>query len=316
MNMPTDARIVDLDSAALNKLYPASIGLLDEKRDAKEALTLNRLSIVLQTTIEIPQILQLFYREVSRVLMLEGINFCNKQSEFQFELGHPTEFFSYYRVQTNSDYLGELILYHREAMLRSDQLIKLDRLVSTLVFPLRNGLRYYEAIKASLTDGLTGMGNRISMDAMLTEKTAQAHRYNHPLSLLVVDLDYFKQINDTYGHGVGDLVLKTLAQTLQATSRGADTVFRYGGEEFVVVLSNTDVVGAKISAERLRQAIENIRINFEGVWIPLTASVGVASLCHGETKENLLERADRALYVAKAEGRNRISMADPTLAHA
>ena len=126
----------------------------------------------------------------------------------------------------------------------------------------------------------------------------------------MIDLDYFKKVNDNYGHAAGDYVLKSVVRSLQATSRTADMTFRFGGEEFVVLLNKTDVAGACITAERLRATIADLSFNFEGTNIPVTISLGAATLRSGESKEALLGRADKALYRSKSKGRNCLTHAD------
>jgi diguanylate cyclase (GGDEF)-like protein len=315
MSAIISARVVDLDSTGLVDSYR---NVSDEYsvNSHAEALALSRLNAVLQTSIELPEIIRLFFKEVQRIMSLDGLSFEHLANEFEYHHGNTEGKSSHYRVQTDCDYLGELTLYRRTTTFSDSDLEKLDRLVTALVFPLRNGLRYHEAIRASLTDGLTGAGNRISLDSVLNREVDQANRYGHPLSLLILDLDHFKKINDNHGHVMGDHVLKAIANTIQATSRNADMTFRFGGEEFVVLLNKTDVAGAKIGAERIRQTIEKLTLSFAGVTIPVTASVGVASLCHGEHKDGLLQRADKALYNAKASGRNKVIVAEPTLANA
>ncbi|MCP5015343.1 MAG: GGDEF domain-containing protein [Ketobacter sp.] len=315
MNAIIGARIVDLDSNGLvNSELHGADGF--RARSHNEALALSRLNAVLQTSIELPEIIRLFFKEIQRALSLDGLAYEHRNNRFEYQLGDQDGYPSHYRIQTDSDYLGELTLFRTEEDFQQSDLEKLDRLVTALVFPLRNGLRYHEAVRASLTDGLTGAGNRISLDSILSREVDQANRYGHPLSVLILDLDYFKHINDTFGHAVGDHVLRNIANAIKATCRNADMTFRYGGEEFVVLLNKTDVAGAKIGAERVRRIIENLDICLGDASIPVTTSIGVASLCHGESREGLLKRADKALYGAKANGRNRVVVAEPTLANA
>lgn len=315
MNAIISARVVDLNSNGLVDSYQQAAEKF-RARSHSEALALSRLNAILQTSIELPEIIRLFFKEIQRAVAIDGLAYEHQANQFEYQQGEQEGFRSHYRVQTDSDYLGELTLYRQSDEFQQADLEKLDRLVTALVFPLRNGLRYHEAVRASLTDGLTGTGNRISLDSILGREVDQANRYGHPLSVLILDLDYFKHINDSFGHAVGDHVLRTIAETIKATSRNADMTFRYGGEEFVVLLNKTDVAGAKISAERIRRTIENLSINLGEIRIPVTASLGVASLCHGENKEGLLKRADKALYSAKSNGRNRAIVAEPTLANA
>ena len=314
MSAILNARVVDLDSTDLVNHYRY---YSEVQTDSKtEMMALTRLNAVLQTSIELSEILRLFQKEVQRAVAFDGLKLEHVLNDYCHQQGDTEGYPFHYRLQTESDYLGDLTLYRLDRPFKDYELHKLDRLISALVFPLRNGLRYHEAVRASLTDGLTGAGNRISLDAVMDRELDQCNRYGHPLSLLIVDLDHFKSINDTHGHMVGDYVLKTVAKTIQASCRSADLTFRYGGEEFVVLLHKTDVAGAKIGAERLRRTIENLELNCGAEAISVTASIGSASLCHGEGKQSLLERADQALYQAKESGRNRVVLAEPNLANA
>lgn len=311
MGANVSARIVDLDSSALMN------GTASQQPELLlEAQALARLSAVLQTTIDLPEILRLFYREAQRAVALDGISYQHQAQPFDYSIGNVAGHSSHYRLQTNCDFLGELLLHRQKKPFTEEDLRRLDKLVTTLVYPVRNGLRYLEAVRASLTDGLTGAGNRINLDNVLGREVDQANRYQQPLSILVLDLDHFKRINDQHGHVTGDYVLKMVANTLKASSRGADMTFRFGGEEFVVLLNKTDVAGAKITAERIRQNIESLCLHYANQQIPVSISVGVATLCLNEDKEALLSRADKALYQAKQNGRNQVVVAEPALARA
>jgi diguanylate cyclase len=148
------------------------------------------------------------------------------------------------------------------------------------------------------TDPLTGVSNRRALDETLESMFAMMHRYEHPFSLVILDIDYFKQLNDEQGHLYGDRMLKSVARLMDDSVRDTDIVSRYGGEEFVIVMPQTILDGATIFAERLRQRIEE--------QLPLTVSGGVATASDGDNAQTLLARADAALYSAKAAGRNRL----------
>ncbi|MEM4592930.1 MAG: sensor domain-containing diguanylate cyclase, partial [Sulfolobales archaeon] len=158
-----------------------------------------------------------------------------------------------------------------------------------------------ELFKTSLTDCLTGLYNRRFIEEELEKSRALSERYGIPFSVLMIDIDDFKKINDHFGHDVGDLVLKTLATVLKHNSREADSVARWGGEEFLVLLHNTNFEGALSIAERLRKTVASLRLKD----IPsFTISIGVTSFKKGESIESLLRRVDTALYEAKKAGKN------------
>jgi two-component system, cell cycle response regulator len=163
--------------------------------------------------------------------------------------------------------------------------------------------------RLALSDGLTGLHNRRFFDELVTLECQRSLRQRTDLSLIVIDLDRFKQVNDRYGHPAGDSVLEEVARRLRASVRSSDVVARYGGEEFAVILANTGAVSARTFAERIRQAIGGTRIGAEGREIAVTASIGVATMPdRAQRKEELLQRADRALYRAKRLGRNQVHL--------
>ena len=161
---------------------------------------------------------------------------------------------------------------------------------------------------AASRDALTNVFNRRHFDERLAAEGAGARRHNRPFALMIVDVDNFKRVNDTYGHLAGDAVLKGVAACLSNAVRREDAVFRYGGEEFAVLLRETPLQGALILAERLRAAVERASHEGEGIPSPLqvTVSVGVAMLGPGTSDEVLIHTADQALYHAKHTGKNRV----------
>ena len=150
------------------------------------------------------------------------------------------------------------------------------------------------------SDPLTGLANRRHLDEQLAAHISSAERHRHDLSVAVVDIDRFKQVNDTYGHAAGDTVLREVARRLAVSARVEDVVGRWGGEEFIVILPHCDVQGALVVSERIREAVVATPVECEGITIPVTVSVG----CTGGNDYRLIERADAALYAAKRAGRN------------
>lgn len=160
--------------------------------------------------------------------------------------------------------------------------------------------------EAAMTDPLTGLLNRRSMMAHLQHQVARNHRSGEPFTLLIADLDHFKKINDTYGHAAGDHVLIETAKRISAHIRGQDIVARWGGEEFLILLPETDIDGGKIVAEKIRQRIGIMPYLWGGKVIPLTTSIGVAPFIKDRPLDDCIRRADYTLYKAKHLGRNRV----------
>jgi len=155
-------------------------------------------------------------------------------------------------------------------------------------------------------DSLSGLLNRRSLFHRIAVEIDRAIRLEVPLTGMMIDIDHFKETNDNYGHQCGDLVLRELGARLQAGLRKYDYAGRYGGEEFFVVLSNSTTPQASRIAERFRKEMQDMRISCNSEEITVTVSIGVASYMPGESQENWIERADRAMYQAKQAGRNRI----------
>jgi diguanylate cyclase (GGDEF)-like protein len=166
--------------------------------------------------------------------------------------------------------------------------------------------------EGALQDALTGLYNRRHMDDRLAAELAAAQRHGRPLSLLMADVDHFKEINDAHGHLAGDEALKMVAFVLRGAVRKEDVLARYGGEEFVVIARETPLDGARALAERIRRAVEKSRCTWQGtqlgvtVSIGVTVSVGLTEFVPGRSERELVEAADRALYAAKQQGRNRV----------
>ena len=154
-------------------------------------------------------------------------------------------------------------------------------------------------------DGLTGLPNRDAYQQRLEEELSRKARYGGPLTMVVADVDFFKRINDNYGHLAGDKVLQLLAKAMRKSLRDVDFIGRYGGEEFVILMPETNAEEALVATEKLRTKVESSPFNFRKERVPITMSFGISEFQTLEDGETVFERADKALYQAKAEGRNR-----------
>lgn len=209
------------------------------------------------------------------------------------------------------------LIYHSRfmgvLMVRSDdptriwqenELLLMRTVADQVAVAVNHARLFAQTQQQALTDGLTGCFNRRSFEIQLERDLNLVTRIRQPLSLLMLDVDHFKRVNDTYGHDAGDTALRFIADILREELRGEDTAARYGGEEFVVILPQAGLEGAMIVAERLRSRLERTEIPGIG---HITASFGIATFpVHASTKDQLVTTADRALYTAKHTGRNRV----------
>jgi len=164
--------------------------------------------------------------------------------------------------------------------------------------------------RVSDTDELTGLYNMRAFTMVLSRNFKQAMRYSHKLSIVMLDCDNLKQVNDTHGHESGNRLLQHVARTIRSELRGSDVLARYGGDEFIALLPETDAGGAREMGERIRRSIEMSRLDVHGTDVISTVSIGIASFPDdGGSLELIMEKADKAMYYAKERGRNRVVMA-------
>jgi diguanylate cyclase (GGDEF)-like protein len=189
--------------------------------------------------------------------------------------------------------------------------LKTARRIIDLERSLKKSMEEIRAL--SLKDPLTGVFNRRHLDERLPQEIKRSYRFRRPLSILMIDIDHFKSVNDNYGHQVGDLVLKAVTEALTKNIRvEVDWIARYGGEEFVVVLPETPPEGMTVVAERLRQILSSLRIKYDGGELGITASFGAANhtpvrQTPSITSMELIDLADRCMYKSKESGRNRVT---------
>jgi diguanylate cyclase (GGDEF)-like protein len=210
--------------------------------------------------------------------------------------------------------IGTLILGARRRLAFGDSVRPtLEVLASHLAVSLANARMVHKLETMATTDGLTGLFNKRAMLEEAKKKIAASARFGRKMSLLVTDIDFFKKVNDTYGHDVGDVVIKGLAEILKRQKRATDMVARFGGEEFVVLCEQTDEKGAMLLAERIREELGKTTFHAEQGPFQVTCSIGVCTFPEaGRDWETLFKASDEALYVSKRSGRNRCTAHVPT----
>lgn len=263
-----------------------------------------RLGQVLQTTLDIYDLLKHFHQELQQFILYHSFHYQNDQIQQGLTYGEKATYEYHALLNLEEISLGEIVITRKTPFSRQEVII-IENAIYHLLHPLRNAIQYHEAIVLSFTDPLTKIGNRAAFDKAIARELELAKRHQSFFSLLMIDVDNFKKINDEYGHLAGDHILITLCQLLTQLNRNTDPIFRYGGEEFIIILSHTALSGAKLVAERLRQQVEYADFLFQGYKIPVTISIGISPFQSEDFPEKILQRADKALYEAKKSGRNR-----------
>lgn len=182
----------------------------------------------------------------------------------------------------------------------------LEQLTRQSAITISRANAYSKVLQYATLDALTNLNNRRQFETRLKQEIAITKRQNNPLCAMMIDIDFFKKVNDTYGHASGDEVLRTVASVIKAQLRESDIPARYGGEEFAVLLPYTHIDEAKIVGERLRKAVEETTVSLDNLNINVTISMGLAEFRQDESGEELFAQADKALYKAKESGRNRV----------
>jgi len=272
----------------------------NELKDLRFQLTHN-----LQVTLDLFVAIDLFFKNIQAVVACDGITYINQMMNIHHHLGSTAKHTANYTISSSDDFLGE-ITFERGYPFLEPELSALEMFIGVLFYPLRNALLYREALESSLRDPLTGIGNRSALDKSFGREIKLAKRQKQSLSLLVIDIDHFKSINDTFGHKNGDKALIHIAKSIQSSLRETDQVFRYGGEEFVVLLNGTGMSSAKLTAERIRMNVAMAPISAEFGGRLCTISIGVSSLSATDNADTLFTRADSSLYNAKHNGRNKV----------
>jgi len=257
----------------------------------------------LHSTLDMEQLITLFKLDITPILNLDDVIY--RLPEDNSTINAKGRHLLSYQLVLHQKGLGEITMIRRTRF-SNDELHFIEQVLVALLAPLNNALNYQQALNLASLDPLTGIYNRYAMENMVSREIELTQRNNTPLSMIALDIDYFKKVNDTYGHAAGDCVLKHLTECVHQCTRTTDAMFRYGGEEFILLLNNTDLFGAQELAERIRKNIEQTPYIYDGKSIKITASIGISTFIENDTSSDFFKRADKALYRAKSAGRNQV----------
>ncbi|PPD35495.1 MAG: GGDEF domain-containing protein [Methylomonas sp.] len=263
------------------------------------------ISSALQTSLEFNELISIFCNKIQSTIPHNSAEYVNDEFNLTYARGIIGRHSCSYALKVEDQQLGELKLT-RSQRFTKDELRMLESLLCCLIYPLRNATLLHQALQMAYSDPLTKTYNRAAFNDTLMREMKRANRCQQNLSLIFVDIDHFKFINDVHGHDCGDLALASVANWIKDSLRATDIVFRYGGEEFVIVLTDTDLDGARTIAERVRHGIESHTLAYGMDVLNITASLGVSCLNEQDDMEKFVKRADTAMYQAKQSGRNRV----------
>ncbi|PPK73476.1 diguanylate cyclase (GGDEF)-like protein [Methylobacter tundripaludum] len=275
--------------------------------EATKAINLDNydISSALQTTLEFNELIAIFSSKIANKIPHSAYVYINPEFDLEIKSGVFTRHSCNYALKVEQQQLGELKLMSNHRFSDTDLQV-LETMLCCLIYPLKNATLFHQALKMAYTDPLTQTHNRASFNDSISREMSLAVRNAKNLSVIFFDIDHFKTINDTYGHDCGDTTLALSAKWIKESLRDSDIVFRYGGEEFVILLSDTDAHGAELLAERIRASIEHHTIAYGMEAVKITASLGVSTLRENDTIESFIKRADDAMYTAKKRGRNQV----------
>lgn len=242
--------------------------------------------------------------------IFELIKCLNNKSEYILT---PDKKIGIFPLISEGKLLGSIVTKSTDNILSAKEISYLEQLTNQTATTISRANVYAEILKHATLDALTGFNNRRQLEERIKQEVSSAKRQKRNLCAIMTDVDFFKSANDTYGHAVGDLVLKTIARVIKMQLRDYDIAGRYGGEEFSIILPFTKLSEAQMVAERLRKAVEKTKIDISKVNsdvteknIGVTISLGVAEYSTDDDENTLLQKADKALYKAKENGRNRV----------
>ena len=259
----------------------------------------------LQTTLELEKMLNMFAMEAAKYVDFSGITFKSEQLTQAIRGSRKGKAERQFNLKINNEFIGVLTYAINSPISLTNYKI-LNELHQYLVYPLKNAISYHQAMQLAMQDALTGLGNRRYFDQQLKRAINHAYRQHSQIGLIVCDLNKFKLINDTFGHKIGDNVLKHFADALRSSIRDSDSVFRFGGDEFTILVENASDQSLTIIESRINQAIANDTLLAK---YKVSCSLGNTFMNKTDCEHSFFERADKGLYQAKIAKDNNLNIA-------
>ncbi len=270
------------------------------------------LAIALQMSLEIDYVINKFMEHIHAYFLFDGFQYRCEEPEVAIDYARQQGHSCAYNLDMSGFHLGQLSMF-RGRRFSESELMLFEHMLTFLVHPLRNAIQHKKTAMLAHSDSLTGALNRSTFDESLDREINLNQRHGQDLTLMVVDIDHFKKVNDTFGHAAGDQVIKSVADVIRDSIRTTDLLFRYGGEEFVVLLTNTECEMAYVIADRVLEAVRALDIEINEELLQLSVSIGMTCLNVQDTRDSVFHRADQAMYHAKSAGRDQIKVAEYAL---
>ncbi|MEZ5529412.1 MAG: GGDEF domain-containing protein [Porticoccaceae bacterium] len=272
-----------------------------QKMPAMTAECLLALHQQMASTLDPSEIIHLFMQWLKEIQWIDSVGYLHPTEQLSLTYGSTKPHNVHYTLQLEDQPLGELIISRKRRFLETE--LQFHEIALAAAAPyLRNALDHQTVKHKAFHDSLTGIMNRSAMEELLAKEVTRAQRHGHELSIIVVDIDNFKKINDEKGHIVGDLVLKQVSQHIKNQLRNSDLLFRYGGDEFIAILPNTGYTGALHVSNQISDTPQAVATRPNPATPTPKLSIGFSCYQYGEEANDLIHRADQAMYEAKRGG--------------
>tara|TARA_R110001583_G_scaffold2083_2_gene15380 strand:- start:5369 stop:6259 length:891 start_codon:yes stop_codon:yes gene_type:complete len=258
----------------------------------------------LQTTLDLGKLLDIIAMEAARFINFSGLYFRSQEVSKTLRGSRKAKYERQFELKLNDEFIGTLS-YSIDKPIGMIHYKDLQRIHQIIIYPLKNALQYHQAIQLAMQDGLTGLGNRRYFDEQLKRAMHNANRHHTQVGLVLGDLNKFKAINDTYGHSIGDQVLKQFSNILRSCIRDSDSTFRFGGDEFAIIVENASEYALDIIQSRIKNALKT---NVLLAKYQVSCSLGTTFMNRADNEHTFFERADQALYRQKVNMSKRFSV--------